>query len=110
MKNSIIDIIKLGQRLRRVNIGEGIARTRVDVVTTSFSPEFTQKESKGVFTYPECFEVKIENKQNHFYSVRTRDNRWIPEGMSLNGKGLSIGQVYKLMLKEAFEANNRGEK
>ena len=55
------------------------------------------------YTYPDTLEVKFENWENHFFSYRLQDGRFIPEGCDLSGKGLTLAQVYRKQLKELRE-------
>ena len=66
----------------------------------SLSRAYVSNEGDKTFRYPETVEIKFQNWSNHFYSLRTKDLRWIPEGAKLNGKGLSTFQVMRLMAKE----------
>jgi hypothetical protein len=60
-------------------------------------------EESGTYTYPTTLEVKIESHSNWFFSVRVVDGRWVSEGRNLDGPGRSIGQVYRLILRELKE-------
>lgn len=76
----------------------------IQVKVTGYSPAETKLESDGkTYRYPETLEVKIENWHNHFYSFRTKDGRWIPEGRNLTGKGISTFRVIRSMMRELKE-------
>lgn len=97
MKQALKDILKLRRRLNRRPCG---LESRVDVKIIEVSDAKTQDEGDGKYDYPETIEVKIENWSNYFFSVRTKDNRWIYEGRPLSGKGYTTAQIYRHMLEE----------
>lgn len=82
--------------------------TDLKIVITDYSAAESKVEGDKLYHYPETFEVKIENQNNHFYSFRTSDARFIGVGQDLvYSKGLTAAQLYKQM---ALEAKARRER
>lgn len=77
------------------------AHAGITVHVQDYCPAKTQVEGSGTFHYPETIEIKIENWSNHWFSIRMSDSRCIGEGGNLNGKGQTIGQVYRMMRRES---------
>jgi hypothetical protein len=104
MKQALKQYLKLQQRLQWQSQRYNLPFT-VDTKLIEFSEAHKQVETdrygnKQTYSYPSTLEVKIENKSNHFYSLRTKDCRWIREGCVLSGEGWTLPQVYRCMLKE----------
>ena len=70
------------------------------VLIQGYSSEHSSTEDGETYHYPETIEIKIENRSNYFFSYRLKDGRFVREGSSLNGVGLSVVDVYRLMAKE----------
>lgn len=81
-----------------------------NLVLDGYSPANAVVEDDGkTYHYPESFELKIENQNNHFYTFRVKDGKMLREGCTLTGPGLSVAQVYRKQLQElkdtAFRRN-----
>jgi len=70
------------------------------------SPAMSQVENGKTVEYPETIEVNIEARSTGKYSVRTSDNKWIPEGTELSGPGLTKEQVFAKVKAEQQEWKN----
>lgn len=71
-----------------------------------YSKAFTQVEDGEEYLYPSTFEIKIESRSNHFYSLRVVDGAWIREGRNLLGPGRTAAQVYRMIVRELKEHAN----
>jgi len=106
-------IFRLNRRLKFMSERLGLsykANCRIDSVDLggprveeSGTYEYPTTLEVKIEGYPTTLEVKIEGYSNYFFSVRIVDGRWIPEGRTLSGPGLSIGQVYRGVAKELRE-------
>lgn len=72
----------------------------IAVKVIDYNEAHTAIEKSGTYSYPETLEIKIENKENWFYSIRFLDGRMIQDGSKLSGKGYSVAEVYATQLRQ----------
>jgi hypothetical protein len=96
--NRLRAMFELIRRFERMADRMGFRNMRAKVIGY-YEGNVATEEGKR-YTYPETFEVKVENWNNHFYSYRVDDGAWIREGTDLTGNGLSTAQVYRRQLRE----------
>jgi len=65
-----------------------------------YNKAHAQIEDGEEYLYPSTFEIKIESRSNHFYSLRVVDGAWIREGRNLSGPGRTAAQVYRMIVRE----------
>ncbi len=62
---------------------------------TNYDAAETRIEDGTEYSYPATFDVIIESWDTFKLSFRPEDGRWIREGASLGGAGLSTAQMYR---------------
>lgn len=101
-------LFKMKRMLKSKSLALGLSYECV-VEIIDYSKAFAQIEDGEEYLYPSTFEIKIESRSNHFYSLRVVDGAWIREGRNLLGPGRTAAQVYRMIVRELKEHANENQ-